>query len=416
MRRCVTPVTITQEIASTHLYVAGNEIAHHTTQVGDPPQDEINGNLTVLNTLSGILLTSIAGFHTPFFNYSVAMLKCLVAANFTYDPSTTSSIPVTDLGTDVYWLYTLDHGMANDCLEVEGSCKGQPVLPSFWEIPMYVFFDKLGVAGPHLMDPWLDNSNGESKINDTAMLEYMQDTFTKHYNRNRQPIGLYMHPIHLLTTYLGVNPPPPPVDHQHEQPVLRLGAGTAEWCIYPSFHGYSQTLRWNVTPVWIVSNEQLLTWVKNPVPVSQLDSIATPSSAPPPKSTPCSRSATYGCPEAVPTLENLFPIQAAPPDGAQQRFRIPTNCSTPFWDPVGNKCLCSRTACASQFMDNSQLIGLNGPNLTGSGTSALNASASSDLYQLFNGKGFSELAGMWGATIVGVGGALVGMAGVMGWF
>jgi hypothetical protein len=25
----------------------------------------------------------------------------------------------------------------------------------------------------------------------------MKDTFTAHYNNNRQPIGLYMHPIHL---------------------------------------------------------------------------------------------------------------------------------------------------------------------------------------------------------------------------
>ncbi|KAF7369457.1 hypothetical protein MVEN_00275300 [Mycena venus] len=377
------------------MYVAGNEIAHHTTQVGDPPQDEINGNLTVLNTLSGILLTSIAGFHTPFFNYSVTMLKRLVAANFTYDPSATSSIPVTDLGTDVYWLYILDHGIANDCLEVEGSCKGQPVLPGFWEIPMYVFFDKLGVTGPHLMDPWLDNANGESKINDTAMLEYMQDTFMKHYNRNRQPIGLYMHPIHLLTTYLGA---------QVQQ------------------------------NVWIVSNEQLLTWVKNPVPVSQLDSIATLKCSTPKvdasqqicNGMPTNEASVlqhctfpdypfytcYGCPEAVPMLENPFPIQAAPPDGAQQWFQIPTNCSTSFWDPVGNECLCIRTTCASQFTDNSQLIGPNGPNLTG----APNASASSDLYQPFNGKGFLVPAGMWGVTIVGVGGALVGMAGVMGWF
>jgi hypothetical protein len=28
-------------------------------------------------------------------------------------------------------------------------------LPGFWEIPMYAFFDELGVHGPHLMDPWL---------------------------------------------------------------------------------------------------------------------------------------------------------------------------------------------------------------------------------------------------------------------
>jgi hypothetical protein len=42
-----------------------------------------------------------------------------------------------------------------------------------------------------------DTANGESAPNDTATLEYMQATFTDHYNGNRQPFGLYTHPIHL---------------------------------------------------------------------------------------------------------------------------------------------------------------------------------------------------------------------------
>ncbi len=42
-----------------------------------------------------------------------------------------------------------------------------------------------------------DNANGNTKPNDSATLEFMKDTFTTHYNNNRQPIGLYTHPIHL---------------------------------------------------------------------------------------------------------------------------------------------------------------------------------------------------------------------------
>ncbi|KAF7361540.1 hypothetical protein MSAN_01187600 [Mycena sanguinolenta] len=94
----------------TDWFVAGNEIADHTmTHVGDPPQDEINGNLAALNTLAGIPYASIQGFRAPFLNYSVDMLKRLVSAEFTYDSSATSSIPVTDPGTDAYWPYTLDN-------------------------------------------------------------------------------------------------------------------------------------------------------------------------------------------------------------------------------------------------------------------------------------------------------------------
>ena len=125
------------------------------THVGTPPQDEVAGNLIALNELAGIPLSSIIGFRAPFLNYSVDTLKMLAELGFTYDSSSSASIPVTDDGTDAYWPYTLDNGMANDCLEVEGICKGEPKLPGFWELPMYAQFDNRGVDGPHLMDPWL---------------------------------------------------------------------------------------------------------------------------------------------------------------------------------------------------------------------------------------------------------------------
>jgi hypothetical protein len=125
------------------------------THVGTPSAEEINGNLIALNALAGIPLSEIQGFRAPYLNYSADTLKLLAQAQFTYDSSAASSIPVTDPNTDAYWPYTLDYGMANNCLEVPGTCRGEPKLPGFWEIPMYAFFDDRGVAGPHLMDPWL---------------------------------------------------------------------------------------------------------------------------------------------------------------------------------------------------------------------------------------------------------------------
>lgn len=172
------------------------------THVGDPPAAEINGNLIALNALAGIPLDAIEGFRAPFLNYTNETFHLLAAADFMYDSSTAASIPVTDPDTDAYWPYTLDYGLANDCLTVEGICHGQPQIPGLWEIPMYAFFDERGVDGPHLMDPWLDPANGASTVNDTATLEYMMSTFTAHYNRNRQPIGLYSHPIHLSVCLL----------------------------------------------------------------------------------------------------------------------------------------------------------------------------------------------------------------------
>lgn len=124
------------------------------THVGAPSSDEINGNLIALNALAGIPMTAIKGFRSPKLNLTAATLQVLYRAEFVYDSTGVASLPVTDPDTDAYWPYTLDNGMANNCLAVQGLCKGEPKLPGFWEIPMYAFFDNNGVSGPHLYDPW----------------------------------------------------------------------------------------------------------------------------------------------------------------------------------------------------------------------------------------------------------------------
>ncbi|KAF8971773.1 hypothetical protein BDZ97DRAFT_1913677 [Flammula alnicola] len=409
-----TSLNFTNYTLVTDWYVAGNEIADHTmTHVGTPSSDEINGNLIALNALAGIPLSAIRGFRAPFLNYSADTLKLLAQAQFTYDSSSAASIPVTDPNTDAFWPYTLDNGMANNCLDVPGTCKGQPKLPGFWEIPMYAFFDDRGVVGPHLMDPWLDAANGASTVNDTATLEYMKSTFTDHYNNNRQPIGLYTHPIHLSTTYPGVNPPKSTIN------------------MINAFLDWAQEQQ----NVWIVSNEQLLDWVQHPVPASQLDSIASLKCTTPqvdasqkicngiPQNeagllSHCAFSdfpfyTCYGCPKVEPSPGNPNPPQDLS-SGQAARFRLPNNCSTPFWDPIAGKCLCNQGSCA--FTDNSRPIGANGANLTGGGTGgAFTTSTPAASYIPFNGAAPPSLlpAGAWPAILLGCIGALAGTFGVV---
>lgn len=131
------------------------DVSPSMTHQGDPSADEINGNLIALNALAGIPFNAIIGFRAPYLNFSVNTFELLSKAGFTYDSSAAASIPVTDPGSDAFWPYSLDNGMANNCLDVPGLCKGEPKIPGFWEIPMYAFFDDRGVDGPHLMDPWL---------------------------------------------------------------------------------------------------------------------------------------------------------------------------------------------------------------------------------------------------------------------
>ncbi|KAG8915532.1 hypothetical protein FRC00_003279 [Tulasnella sp. 408] len=150
----------------------------------------------------------------------------------------------------------------------------------------------------------------------------------------------------------------------------------------------NQFLDWAQTQqnVWIITNWQLLQWVRNPVPISQLNDFA-PFKCPTPQVSAkicngmpeneagliqnCYFSdfpfqTCYGCPTDNPTPANPMPAQASPSDGSALRYRLPANCSTPFWDPIAGNCLCTSSDCA--FTDSSKPIGPNGANLTGGGT------------------------------------------------
>ncbi|KAG5717983.1 hypothetical protein E4T56_gene1729 [Termitomyces sp. T112] len=405
-----TSLNYTNYTLVTDWYVAGNEIADHTmTHVGTPSTAEINGNLIALNALAGIPLSSITGFRAPFLSYNAQTLKNLAAASFTYDSSSAASVPVTDPNTDAYWPYTLDYGMANNCLSNTDTCKGEPKLPGLWEIPMYAFFDSRGVNGPHLMDPWLDAADGSTKVNNTATLEYMKATFTDHYNNNRQPIGLYTHPIHLSKTYPGVSP-----DHK----MIDMINAFLDWAQQQQ-------------NVWIVSNEQLLAWVRNPVPISQLDTVSALKCSTPqvdasqkicngmPQNeggllSHCQFSdfpfyTCYGCPKQEPSPANPNPEQQVP-DGQKPRYRLPTNCSTPFWDPIAGNCICTSTTCT--FADDSRPIGPNGANLTGGGTGGTfdsDTSPAQTAYVPFNNSDIPTLPrGVWSSVLLACVGALLG--------
>jgi len=275
---------------------------------------------------------------------------------------------------------------------------------------MYALFDNRGQAGVHLMDPWLDSANGASAVNDNATLAYMQDTFTAHYNGNRQPFGLYTHPIHTASTYPGV---------QVSNSTINMINEFLDWAQEQQ-------------NVWIVSTEQLLAWVQNPVPVSELNSFEPLKCSTPQISQsicdgiPANEQGLlnhcdfpdfpwytcYGCPVEQPSPSNPNPEQS--PVNGQLRHRLPANCSTPWWDPVAGNCLCTGSSC--QFQDNSRPIGPNGANLTGGGTGgsggdATASGAAAASYLPFNGNGASPAfpAGTWPAILFGVFGIVGGL-------
>lgn len=111
--------------------------------------EEISSTKAMLHQYGGIPLNKIQGFRAPFLNYTIDTLKHLSQQQFAYDSSSSASGD-----NDLFWPYTLDHGMANDCWA--GVCDPALKLPGFWELPMYAVMNNASV--PQLMDVYLSGS------------------------------------------------------------------------------------------------------------------------------------------------------------------------------------------------------------------------------------------------------------------
>lgn len=99
------------------------------------------------------------------------------------------------------------------------------------------------------MDPWLEASSDK-------VLSAMKATFTDHYNTQKTPFGIYSHPIHISLTYPGA----PTAANQLMVTMLNQFIDFA--MTSPQFQN-----------VWMINNKQLLAWMKNPVPASQLNTL-----------------------------------------------------------------------------------------------------------------------------------------------
>ncbi|GAA5932124.1 hypothetical protein JCM10213_006761 [Rhodosporidiobolus nylandii] len=391
-----TSLSYTNYSMVTDWYVAGNEIADHTmTHAGTPNASEIYGNLRALNAFSGIPVSDIEGFRAPLLSWNRGTLELLQNASFTYDSSMTSASLANASGTDAYWPYTLDNGVANNCLEQTDICKGQLKLPGLWEIPMYSTFEPSSTTGIHLMDPWLDSTNMDD------VLDWLKWSFTTHYEGTRQPFGLYSHPIHLAVDYPGVTNPD------------NIRAMLQNFLDWVQQHDN----------VWIVSNQQMLEWIKNPVPNSQMGNIdAFKCTTPDISDNICNGmmpneagllnkcqfpdfpwTTCYACPATEPTPDNPVPAFAS----GNTRYTLPSNCSTAFFDPIKNECLCTSDSC--KFTDQTRPIGNYSTNLgggnSGGGTSTRATSAEATAPAKQN-SGATTVAASFAAAVLGVAAAI----------
>lgn len=343
----------------TQWYAAGNEVSDHTmTHPQDPFDDEIIGNKRALNAFAGLPNGKILGWRSPFLNWQPKTFDIIAQQGFLYDSSTTAVVE------DATWPYTMDYGLYNDCWR--GFCN-QTIHPGLFEIPMAAVFDDNNV--PQLMDPQLAGTTDQVK-------GWLQKNFLRHATQGKTPFGVYLHPVHL-----------------YQAPGTPLAPGIPDPA--ESLKMYQDFFDWALAQpdTWFVTSQQLLAWMKNPVPADQLKTFE-PFSCQVPKVgkeicnglddngdgnidegliETCNFNNTvtwrtcYGCPSANPSLADPVPTGG-------DRFHVPTTCDTAWWDPVGNQCLCQSSNCA--YTDLSKQPGL-ASNSSSSNSSDPNSGGSS---------------------------------------
>ncbi|KNE72292.1 hypothetical protein AMAG_16782 [Allomyces macrogynus ATCC 38327] len=259
------------------LYAAGHEIADHTfSHVAPSTKDEISSLVETLSALAMIPRSAIQGFRAPFLKITTTTLDTLRTLNFSYD----SSIGVTPVAGKTLWPFTLDAGLpvtckVGDCSEAISKPDGTHSnwsAPGIWELPMYTLVAPDGNDFA-IMDPPLSGAN---------LMDVLERNFDLHYSGSRAPFGLYLHAGWLL------------------------GDPTRSDTVRAFLDKVRQ--RGNV---YVVSNVQMLAWLRNPRPVSSTGA-----------GLPCPGSTAARGPEVCDGLDNDG--NGAADDGVMRTCRYPT--------------------------------------------------------------------------------------------
>jgi hypothetical protein len=205
----------------------GHELATHTLRhTGYPTEENIEDAIIFMNETCGIPKDEIKGFRTPYLAYDQDTLNHLSNIDdVLYDTTITADDHVqANYGRENIWPFTWEHAEDTD---IACKCDKNLALPGLWEIPMYPYFDSSDNRIWGLMD--YDN-----------VADSIQQNLERRYTGNRAPFGIYLHAQWLEKD--------------------GNGAFLKTW-IQATLNNYDD--------VFFVRNQELLDWMKNPVPLSE---------------------------------------------------------------------------------------------------------------------------------------------------
>ncbi|GFS10664.1 polysaccharide deacetylase-like protein [Elysia marginata] len=228
------------------VYQSGHEIASHTISHRSPTtwwahagydnwNEEVVGMRERLHRSAEIPIDEIVGMRAPFLQIGGdAQYAMLAENNFRYD----TSMVTGDLHSNrkpPIWPFTLDTAPNSQTCNLT-PCPRRSY-PGLWEVPLVRWYGSNNMACA-MPDACTIGAGAKGS------LKFMKENFKRHYQRNKAPLGIFIHASWF--------------SRQH---------GTLD--------GLAQFLDLlaQLEDVWVVSVSQALDWVQHPVPISQLDSV-----------------------------------------------------------------------------------------------------------------------------------------------
>ena len=237
----------------------------------------------IFDRFGNIPYGAIRGFRAPFLMFTENMFKALYISKFTYDLSWPANIRFDGLGP--MYPYTLDYKSTQVCPTSQQPCPKMSY-PGLWEIPNVNLMNEDHTTCGSMMDACDPNGN------ETVWYDILVRNFHYHYDTNRAPFGMHMHPSYF---YWG-----PSGDHMNAA---------------KKFLKYAQDLG----DVWVLTGYQVVAWMKDPQDIAQAKSFPpwTCPTRPPPR---CTDSTANDCHYTMPQDFYMKTCTECPP-----HFPSPTN-------------------------------------------------------------------------------------------
>ncbi|KAL4514928.1 hypothetical protein Ndes2526A_g03722 [Nannochloris sp. 'desiccata'] len=227
------------------LWEQNHELALHTVNHAqlNPTlkgiEEEMMGVRTFLNTQCGIPLTDLVGFRSPYLIHNPTVRGLLAKNNILYDSTINEFVGEMSYTSKTFanrlYPYTFDNGIPQYCNWTfpEGQCTQTEKYPGLWEVPMWNL--PYDTVNTHLKAYTMDPDKGFGG----DLLTTFKTNFDQAYNGNRAPFPIFVHAPWFTP---------------------ERTAKTNEFIDYAL----------SKPNVYFVTVRQMLDWMANPVPASQL--------------------------------------------------------------------------------------------------------------------------------------------------